>query len=355
MKIKRILVSQPKPVSEKDPYYDLQTKYGVKLVFRQFIKIEGLSSREFRQTKVPITEHTAVIFTARTAIDHYFRLCTELRFKVPETMKYFCVSEQVAYYLQNYVQYRKRRIFVSPTGKAEDLLPFLQKHSKEKYLFPMSDVHDMKNSIIEQSGVSYTKAVMYRTVSNDFGPDEKISFDMVVLFTPSGVQSLLKNFPDFKNKNILLGAMGSKTIAAIKQEGLRLDITTSPETPSMAAAIDKYLAQEQLREEKMAKEKEAMAKKAAAAKTKKATVKVAKTTPKAGATTKAVAKKVTSTAKKITPAKPAETKAVAKKASTKAAPVKKTATKTTAATKKTAMPKKATAKTATIKKTAAKK
>lgn len=245
MQIKKILVSQPKPSSEKSPYYDIEKKYGVTIVFRPFFKVEGLSSKEFRQNKVSISDHTSVIFTARTAIDHYFRLCKELRFEVPDTMKYFCVSETVAHYLQKYIVYRKRKIFFSETGKIEDLIPAIVKHNKEKYLYPMSDVHDSKTSKLDENHINYTKAIMYRTVSNDFAPDEPFDYDMLIFFTPTGVKSMLKNFPKFKQGDIVIGGMGPKTLDEIKNSGLRLDITTSPEVPSMAAAIDKWLKDHQ--------------------------------------------------------------------------------------------------------------
>jgi uroporphyrinogen-III synthase len=245
VQIKKILVSQPKPSSEKSPYYDIEKKYGVTIVFRPFFKVEGLSSKEFRQNKVSISDHTSVIFTARTAIDHYFRLCKELRFEVPDTMKYFCVSETVAHYLQKYIVYRKRKIFFSETGKIEDLIPAIVKHNKEKYLYPMSDVHDSKTSKLDENHINYTKAIMYRTVSNDFAPDEPFDYDMLIFFTPTGVKSMLKNFPKFKQGDIVIGGMGPKTLDEIKNSGLRLDITTSPEVPSMAAAIDQWLKDHQ--------------------------------------------------------------------------------------------------------------
>lgn len=245
MQIKKILVSQPKPSSEKSPYYDIEKKYGVTIVFRPFFKVEGLSSKEFRQNKVSISDHTSVIFTARTAIDHYFRLCKELRFEVPDTMKYFCVSKTVAHYLQKYIVYRKRKIFFSETGKIEDLIPAIVKHNKEKYLYPMSDVHDSKTSKLDENHINYTKAIMYRTVSNDFAPDEPFDYDMLIFFTPTGVKSMLKNFPKFKQGDIVIGGMGPKTLDEIKNSGLRLDITTSPEVPSMAAAIDQWLKDHQ--------------------------------------------------------------------------------------------------------------
>lgn len=243
MKIKKILVSQPKPSSEKSPYYDLTSKYGVEVVFRPFIKIEGLTSREFRQSKIPITNHTAVIFTARAAVDHYFRLCKELRFNVPDTMKYFCVSETIAHYLQKYIIYRKRKIFYIETGQPQALLPLLAKHNKETYLYPVSDVHEQKLHIPEDGSIKFTKAIMYRTVSNVIRNDEEFDYDMIILFTPSGVKSLCKSFPRFKQGNIAIGAMGGKTIEELKARGLRLDLTVSPKAPSMPAAIDKYIAE----------------------------------------------------------------------------------------------------------------
>jgi len=203
LKIKKVLVSQPKPASEKSPYYDIAEKYGVKIDFRPFIKVESVSAKEVRQQKVSILDHTAVIFTSRHAIDHFFHLCTELRVTIPETMKYFCVTEQIALYIQKYVQYRKRKIFFGATGKIEDLIPSIVKHKTEKYLVPMSDVHndDIKN-LLDKHNVQHTEVVMYRTVSNDFGEGEEFDYDMLVFFSPAGVSSLKKNFPDFDQKNI---------------------------------------------------------------------------------------------------------------------------------------------------------
>lgn len=248
MKISKILVSQPKPTSEKSPYYDLETKYGVTVVFRPFIKVEGLSSKEFRKFKVNPADFTAVIFTARTAVDHYFRLAKELRFDVPDTMKYFCLSQTVAHYLQKYIQYRKRKIFYSENGKVEELITLIEKHKKEKFIFPMSDVHDTKASLIDEHQIKYTPAIMYRTVSNDFQPGEPFDYDMIILFTPSGIKALVSNFPDFVQGDIALGGMGPKTVEEIKKQGFRLDVTTSPKAPSMPAAIDLYLAKVQREE-----------------------------------------------------------------------------------------------------------
>jgi uroporphyrinogen-III synthase len=246
LKIKKVLVSQPKPASEKSPYYDIAEKYGVKIDFRPFIKVESLSAKEFRQQKVSILDHTAVIFTSRHAIDHFFHLCTELRVTIPETMKYFCVTEAIALYIQKYVQYRKRKIFFGNTGKFDDLLPSIVKHKTEKYLVPMSDVHteEIKN-LLDKSKIQHTEVVMYRTVSNDFTPDEKFDYDMLVFFSPSGISSLLKNFPNFKQEDIKIGCFGPTTAKAVKEAGLRLDVEApTPEAPSMTAALELYLKKE---------------------------------------------------------------------------------------------------------------
>ena len=169
MKIRKVLVSQPKPTSEKSPYFDIAEKYGVEIVFRPFIKVESLSAKEFRQQKVSILDHTAVIFTSRHAIDHFFHLCSELRVTVPEDMKYFCVTEAVALYIQKYVQYRKRKVFFGATGKIDDLLPSMIKHKTEKFFVPKSDVHtDENKNLLDKSNMQHSEAVMYRTVSNDF-------------------------------------------------------------------------------------------------------------------------------------------------------------------------------------------
>ena len=209
LNIKKVLVSQPKPASEKSPYFDIAEKYGVEINFRPFIKVEPISAKEFRQQKISILDHTAGIFTARTAIDHFFHLCEELRVTIPETMKYFCMTEAIAVYLQKYIVYRKRKIFFGQTGKAEDLVAIIAKHAKEKYLVPLSDVHKEDLLLmLEAKKINFTRAVMYRTVSNDFTAEEKFDYDMLVFFSPSGISSLLKNFPDFKQDDIKIGCFG---------------------------------------------------------------------------------------------------------------------------------------------------
>ena len=249
MKIKKILVSQPRPTSEKSPYYDIAEKYGVDIVFRPFIKVEGLTAKEFRQQKINISDFTAIIFTARTAIDHFFRLCEEMRITIPDTMKYFCTTESIALYLQKYTVYRKRKIFHGKTGKLDDLLPFLTKHNKEKYLYAVSDVHKDDTNILDNNKINYTKAVMYKTVSNDFAKDEPFDYDMLIFFSPAGIASLLKNFPDFEQGDIKIGCFGSTTAQAVRDACLRLDIEApSPQSPSMTAALENFLKEESEKE-----------------------------------------------------------------------------------------------------------
>lgn len=244
MKIKKILVSQPKPSSDKSPYFDIAARHGVEMVFRPFIKVEGLSAREFRQQKINITDFSAVIFTARTAIDHFFRLCEEMRLTIPDTMKYFCTTESIALYLQKYIVYRKRKIFHGETGKLADMLPSLTKHNKETFLYAVSDVHknDTNAEMLDKAKINYTKSVMYRTVSNDFTPDEPFDYDMLLFFSPAGIDSLLKNFPDFQQGDIQVGCFGASTAKAIEEAGLRLDLSApSPKAPSITAALDLFL------------------------------------------------------------------------------------------------------------------
>ena len=232
--IKKILVSQPKPTSEKSPYFEIASKYGVEVVFRPFIKIEGLSAKEFRQQKVSILDYTAVVFTSRNAIDHFFLLCKELRVTIPEDMKYFCITETIALYIQKYVQYRKRKVFFGSTGKVDDLLPSMVKHKTEKYLVPLSDVHnDEITNLLDSKKLIHKEVVMYRTVSN---------YDMLIFFSPSGIQALLKNFPDFEQKEIAIGTFGPATAQAVKDAGLRLDMEApTSQYPSITAALDDFV------------------------------------------------------------------------------------------------------------------
>ena len=243
--IKKILVSQPKPSSEKSPYFDIAERYGVEMVFHPFIKVEGLSAREFRQQKISLSEHTAVVFTSRHAIDHFFTLAKELRVNIPEDMKYFCVTETIALYIQKYVQYRKRKIFFGSTGKIADLLPQMVKHKNERYFIPQSDVHtDEIKNLMESKKLRHTEGVMYRTVPNDLESDQPLDFDMVVFFSPSGVQSLLKNFPNFQQGKIAIATFGPTTAKAVKDAGLRLDLEApTPQYPSITSALNAYIAE----------------------------------------------------------------------------------------------------------------
>lgn len=217
----------------------------MKIDFRPFIKVESVTPKEFRQQKVSILDHTAIVFTSRHAIDHFFNLCTELRVTIPETMKYFCTSETISLYIQKYVQYRKRKVHFGDTGKFADLLPLIVKHSSEKYFVPLSDVHtDEIKELLDRHKIHHTEAVMYRTVSNDFGPNEAFDYDMLIFFSPAGIQALKKNFPDFEQKDIAIGSFGPTTAKAVKDAGLRLDLEApTVEAPSMPAALDKFIAE----------------------------------------------------------------------------------------------------------------
>ena len=243
--IKKILVSQPKPTSEKSPYFDIAQRFEVELVFRPFIKVEGISAREFRAQKVSILDHTAVVFTSRHAIDHFFTLAKELRVTIPEDMKYFCVTETIALYIQKYVQYRKRKVFFGSTGRVDDLLPTMVKHKTEKYLVPMSDVHnDSLARLLDSKKLQHTECVMYKTVSNDFTQDEidNFDYDMLIFFSPSGIESLIKNFPHFDQGKIAIGTFGPATAKAVADAGLRLDLEAPTEKyPSMTGALQHFL------------------------------------------------------------------------------------------------------------------
>jgi uroporphyrinogen-III synthase len=247
--IRKILVSQPKPSSEKSPYYDIASKFGVELVFRPFIKVEGLTSREFRAQKVALLDYTAVVFTSRHAIDNYFTLAKEMRINIPEDMKYFCVTETISLYIQKYVQYRKRKVFFGTTGKIDDLIPLMVKHKQEKYLVPMSDVHnDSVTKMLDAKKLQHCECVMYRTVSNDFTPEEVKTFDydMLVFFSPSGIEALTKNFPNFEQSNVAIATFGPSTAQAAKDAGLRVDLAAPSEKyPSMTGALQHYLLETQ--------------------------------------------------------------------------------------------------------------
>lgn len=242
--IKKILVSQPKPTSEKSPYFDIARKLDVEIVFRPFIKIEPLTPVEFRQQKVSILDHTAVVFTSRNAIDNFFKLCKEMRVAIPDDMKYFCITETVSLYIQKYVQYRKRKVFFGTTGKIDDIIPLMVKHKNEKYFVPQSDQHtDDFANMLDAKKLNHSEAVMFRTVSNDFAKDEPFDYDMLIFFSPSGISSLMKNFPGYQQGDTAIGTFGPTTAKAAKDAGLRVDLEApSPQFPSITAALQDYVA-----------------------------------------------------------------------------------------------------------------
>ncbi len=244
--IKKILISQPAPASEKSPYYEIAKKHNVEFVFHPFIKVEGLCAREFRTQKIQILDHTAIVFNSRHAIDHFFNLCKEMRVNIPEDMKYFCLSETVALYIQKYVQYRKRKVFFPATGKWQDLIVLMTKHKTETYLIPQSDVHsDEVHLMLEEKKLKHTECVMYRTVSNPYPESEPFNFDLVVLFTPAGVEAMVKNFPDMASKGIKLGCFGKVTAKALEEAGLKVDLEApSVKAPSMTGSLDLYLEEQ---------------------------------------------------------------------------------------------------------------
>lgn len=243
MKVKRILVSQPPPSDlEKSPYGEITQKYKISIDFKKFITIEGITASDFRKDKVYIQDHTAVIFTSRNAVDHFFRMAKEMRVEIPDAMKYFCISEASAFYLQKYVQYRKRKIF-SGNQTFEDLMEIIKKHKEEKFLVPCSDIHNASlTKILEENEISYSKAVIYKTISSNLTDVVINNYDLLVFFSPAGVKSLFKNFPDFKQNSTLIGAFGPTTINEAKECGLNVDIEAPTKTAlSMTDAIDQYL------------------------------------------------------------------------------------------------------------------
>ncbi|MBL7884305.1 MAG: uroporphyrinogen-III synthase [Bacteroidia bacterium] len=242
MKVKTILVSQPKPEGDKSPYFDLAKKCKVQIDFRPFIKVEGVSAQDFRKQKINILDHTAVIMTSRNAVDHYFRMCQEMRVTVPETMKYFCISESTAYYLQKYVQFRKRKIF---HGKqtVTDLMDVIKKHKLENYLVPCSDI--AKEEVVdklEALKIKHSKATMFKTVASDLSDLANVNYDMLVFFSPAGIKSLFKNFPKFKQNKTRIACFGPTTAKAVEEAGLRLDVSApNPKAPSMTMALEQYI------------------------------------------------------------------------------------------------------------------
>ena len=244
MKVKTILVSQPAPKAKQSPYFNLMDKQKVKIDFRSFIHVEGETAKNVRSQKIDFLNFTAVIFTSRNAIDNYFRLAEEMRINIPDDMNYFCLSEAVAYYLQKYVVYRKRKIYVG-TRTFEDLMPLIKKHKTEKFLLPCSDM--VKDTILEKLdgiNVQWQKAVLFKTVISDLSDLEGVFYDVLVFFSPSGIKSLFQNFPEFEQKNTRIAVFGNTTVKAAEEAGLNIDIAApTKETPSMTMALEKYIKQ----------------------------------------------------------------------------------------------------------------
>ncbi|OAD91377.1 uroporphyrinogen-III synthase [Aequorivita soesokkakensis] len=242
MKVKTILVSQPEPKIENSPYFDLIEKQKVKIDFRPFIHVEGVSGKDVRSQKVDLTKFSAIILTSRNSVDHYFRIAEELRFKVPDTMKYFCLSEAVAYYLQKYVVYRKRKIYVGKRTFSE-LAPLIKKYKNEKFLLPTSDKLKPEVPIVlNELKVDWKEATFYKTVISDLSDLADVYYDILVFFSPSGIESLFENFPNFKQNDTRIAVFGNTTVKAATEQGLRVDIQApTPETPSMTMALEKYI------------------------------------------------------------------------------------------------------------------
>lgn len=234
-------MSQPEPTNPKSPYFELAKKYNLKIDFKQFIQVEGVSAKDFQQQKINLTSFSAIIFTSKIAIDHYFRICEELRITVPDTMKYFCITENVAFYLQKYIVYRKRKVF---HGKAcfEDLIDVIIKHKEEKFFVPLSDTHKSDiPELLAKNKIKHTIGTMYRTISRDFDCKE-LDYDLLVFFSPSGIKSLKENFPTFVQGDVKIAAFGPTTAEAVTNEGFRLDLQApNPKAPSMTMAIDNFL------------------------------------------------------------------------------------------------------------------
>lgn len=243
MKVKNILVAQAQPSdSEKSPYNELIKKYGVSIEFQNFISIEGIGASAFRKEKINILDHTAILFTSRNAVDHFFCLSKEMRLEIPDTMKYFCNSESTAFYLQKYIQYRKRKIFYGSQNYF-DLLEIIKKHKDEKFLLPSSDsqLNDLPK-LLDENNIKYTKAIIYKTIPSNLTSLKIDKYDLIIFFSPSGIKSLLKNFPKFKQKNTLIAAFGPSTAAALKEAEFKVNIQAPTKTaPSMTMAIAQYL------------------------------------------------------------------------------------------------------------------
>jgi uroporphyrinogen-III synthase len=244
VKISRILITQPKPETDKSPYFDLAKKYELTLDFHPFIRVEGLSGKEFRKQRVDIMEYTAIIFTSRYAVYHFFRICEELKLKVSQDMKYFCITEAVALYLQKFILYRKRKVFFSADGSTGGLQDVISKHKNEKYILPVSDSgkNDIAAHLIKHN-IKYSDVTLYRMVSNDISPVMNSKYDMIVFFSPFSVQTLFEHDPGFTQNGTMIGAFGPTTSKAVEDSGMRLDVKApAPNAPSMVSALELFLA-----------------------------------------------------------------------------------------------------------------
>lgn len=244
MKVKTILVSQPAPKAENSPYIELSEKQKVKIDFRPFIHVEGVPAKEVRAQKIDLKKYTAIILTSRNAVDHFFRLAEEMRFTVPDDLKYFCESEAIAFYLQKYVVYRKRKIYVGEKTFG-DLIKLIKKYKDEKFLLPSSDkLNDSIPQLLNEINVTWDRGIFYRTVTSDLSDLTDVFYDILVFFSPSGIDSLFKNFPNFKQNETRIAAFGDTTIKAATDAGLKINIPApTPETPSMTMALDRYISE----------------------------------------------------------------------------------------------------------------
>lgn len=245
MKIKRILISLPQPETDKSPYFELAEKNNVKIDFQPFNYVEGVSCKDFRKQRLDILSYTAVIFNSKTAIDHFFRICGELRIAVPDSMKYFCMSESIALYLQKYIIYRKRKIFFG-SGTVHDIVDYVVKHINEKFLLTISNnSHEELTNLLEKNKIKYSMATLYHNVCCDLSDFSLINYDLLIFFSPSSIRSLLKNFPSFQQKNVRIASFGNATAKAVHEAGLRLDLQAPrPEAPSMIMALDQYIKEQ---------------------------------------------------------------------------------------------------------------
>ena len=240
-KVKSILISQPEPEG-KSPYAAIQKKYKLKIDYRPFIHVEEISTLEFREQRISILNHDCVIFTSKHAMDHYFGMCEKLRIKVPDFTKYFCVSEAIAHYLQNFITFRKRKVFTGEQSFAS-LIPVMQKHSEGKFLFPCSDVLKARpNKSLEESGLDYTKSQMYKVACSDLSDLKDVKYDILVFFSPTGIKSLFENFPDFVQEKTRLAVFGPTTVKSVEDHNLRVDIKVpNKNAPSMSMALEQYI------------------------------------------------------------------------------------------------------------------